>query len=350
MDFQNIRFYIQIRTELGIGYKDIFNELKSVRPAQTPSIKTVFNWQSRFKKGHKIIKDQHRSGRPITATKSSNVLTVKSLIDNNPWCNYDEIEAETSLSRGTIFNIIHEKLKLKKLTSRWVPHELTEKNRLERVRCCKENLAKFKENKWRLGDVVTGDECWVYHRKIAKKQLNASWVKEGDKPRTVVRLNRFEQKTMFTIFFKRSGCLHITYMDKGKTINKDSYINDCLVPLVNTLKRQRPSTGAKNIKLHHDNARPHVHKDVKSFIKEEQMVSMEHPPYSPDLAPCDFWLFDYIKQRLVDATGPEDLRKQITKIVDSIDIKEWERTFEKWLERMERCLKHKGHYFEHIYK
>ena len=133
---------------------------------------------------------------------------------------------------------------------------------------------------------------------------------------------------MFTIFFKRSGCLHITYMDKGKTINKDSYINDCLVPLAYTLKRQRPSTGAKNIKLHHDNARPHAHKG--SFIKEEQMVSLEHPPYSPDLEVCDFWLSDYIKQRLVDATGPEDLRKQITKIVDSIDIKEWKRTFEKW--------------------
>ena len=52
------------------------------------------------------------------------------------------------------------------------------------------------------------------------------------------------------------------------------------------------------------------------------MVSMEHLPYSPDLAPCDFWLFGYIKQQLVDATGPEDLRKQITKTVDSIGIKE----------------------------
>ena len=61
------------------------------------------------------------------------------------------------------------------------------------------------------------------------------------------------------------------------------------------------------------------------------MVSMEHTPYSPDLALCDFWLFDYVKQRVVDATGPEDLRKHISKIVDSIDIKEWERTFEKWL-------------------
>ena len=63
-------------------------------------------------------------------------------------------------------------LKMKKLTSRWVPHKLTEKNRNDRVRMCEENLAKFKEGKWRLSDVVTGDESWFYHRQILKKQSN----------------------------------------------------------------------------------------------------------------------------------------------------------------------------------
>ena len=93
-------------------------------------------------------------------------------------------------------------LKMRKLTSRWVPHELTEKNRQDRVRVCEENLAKFKDGKWRLCDVVTGDESWFYHRQIGKKQANKSWVAEGDKARTVVRIDRFEPKTMFTIFFR----------------------------------------------------------------------------------------------------------------------------------------------------
>ena len=44
---------------------------------------------------------------------------------------------------------------MKKLVSRWVPHELTEQNR---VRMCLENLAKFEDEAWRLCDVVTGDE------------------------------------------------------------------------------------------------------------------------------------------------------------------------------------------------
>ena len=51
---------------------------------------------------------------------------------------YNEIKALTSLSRGTIYNIIH--LKLRKVVARWVPHELTDENRRKRVEDCRENL------------------------------------------------------------------------------------------------------------------------------------------------------------------------------------------------------------------
>ena len=43
-------------------------------------------------------------------------------------------------------------------------NELTEKNRKNRVRMCQENLSKFKDDTWRLGDVITGDEAWFYWR------------------------------------------------------------------------------------------------------------------------------------------------------------------------------------------
>ncbi len=56
--------------------------------------------------------------------------------------------------------------------SKIVPHELTEQNRKERVE-------KFKSNKWKLCDVVTGDECWFYHIGILVKnnQLKAGKLK-----------------------------------------------------------------------------------------------------------------------------------------------------------------------------
>ena len=51
------------------------------------------------------------------------------------------------------------------------------------------------------------------------------------------------------------------------------------------------------------------------------MILMKHPPYSPDLAPIDFWLFDHIKGRLVDYNDVQS--KAITKIVNSTPKDEW---------------------------
>jgi hypothetical protein len=75
----------------------------------------------------------------------------------------------------------------KKISSRWIPHELTEQNRRERFRICKHNLENFNSNKWKLCDVVTGDEYWFCQ----------SWVDEGENPKIVVRRQQNDPKTMF---------------------------------------------------------------------------------------------------------------------------------------------------------
>jgi [histone H3]-lysine36 N-dimethyltransferase SETMAR len=249
MKSENLRFYIQVRFKLGIALNEIFKELKTALPDNAPSLSTVTRWFNKFKGGFNDLKDKHREGRPITGTTLVNIERVRVVIENDPWCSFDEIEAETSLSRGTIHTIIHEHLKMRKLTSRWVPHQLTNKNRQDRVRMCQENLAKFKEGKWRLSDVVTGDESWFYHRQIGKKQANKSWVSEGEMARTVARIGRFEPKTMFTIFFRTSGVVHISYLKGRGTINHQTYLKDCLRPLVHTLNVQRPQCGTKNLKF-----------------------------------------------------------------------------------------------------
>ena len=61
---------------------------------------------------------------------------------------------------------------MKKITSRWVPHSLSDKNRQDRVRVCQENLAKFKDGEWRLCDIITGDESWFYWCQVGRKQAS----------------------------------------------------------------------------------------------------------------------------------------------------------------------------------
>ena len=183
-----------------------------------------------------------------------------------------------------------------------LPHELTDKNRQDRVEACRENLDKITKGKWRLCNIITCDESWFYLRQIGHKSSNASWVKEGEGPRTVIKWDRFEPKNMFSIFFKTTGMIHIDCMENGATITSDYYIENCLKPVIEEINKQRPTSSTKNMKILHDNARPHVTKTVKSHLNQAGITIIRHSPYSPHLALSDYWLFDLIKKNLDDHT------------------------------------------------
>ena len=73
---------------------------------------------NQFKRKVVDLKDNHRIGRPITETIRTKIERFCDVIENNFFWTYDEIEAETTLSRGTLEEIIYEDLKMKKLAFR----------------------------------------------------------------------------------------------------------------------------------------------------------------------------------------------------------------------------------------
>jgi len=80
---------------------------------------------------------------------------------------------------------------------------------------------------------------------------------------------------------------------EGQTVNQVYYKN-VLTTLRESVQRRRPDMW-KNASwiLHHDNAL-----SVKRYLVKNNIPVMEHPLYSPDLAPCDFLLFPKIKSAL----------------------------------------------------
>ena len=145
-----------------------------------------------------------------------------------------------------------------------------------------------------------------------------------------------------------NGPLLIHQVPSGITINAMYYRDQCLKPLVKNLHRKRPSSTSNGIKLHLENARPHVKDVVIHYLQEEKIKLMVHPPYSPNLAPSDFWLFSYLKHRLDTYPDATSLTKAITKELNSIPMGEYQKTFHKWIERMKLCIEHHGDYFEHL--
>ncbi|CAF3379437.1 unnamed protein product, partial [Rotaria sp. Silwood2] len=138
-----------------------------------------------------------------------------------------------------------------------------------------------------------------------RKSSNATWISGNELPRTVIRRNKSEPKSLFCLFFKSNGPILIHKVDKGKAIDHNYYIENCLKPVINEIRKQEKLSGTKGIKLLHDNGSSHTHRDVIDYLTEEGIEIMPHPPYSPDLVPCDFWLNDYIKRNVTDQENEE---------------------------------------------
>jgi histone-lysine N-methyltransferase SETMAR len=350
MNKEAIRFYINTRTILGVSPTDIHKELTTVYGPEVVSYSTVQKRAKLAKDGEMEIEDKSRSGRPVTGPTPENIQEVQRIINEDPRSTYDDIEAEASLSHGTVFTIIHDHLKLKKLSSRWVPKQLTPEQKQQRVKICRENLKRFEEGSLRLSDIITGDETWIYLRQVGRKQSNSCWVAEGESPGTVAKRGKYEPKVLYSIFFRSTGTLYVHALDKGTTIDRYYYIKRCLKPMIKEIKIDRPLSGVKNLKLLHDNAPAHDNQDVLSYLKKEGLNLLPHPPYSPDLSPCDYWLNDYIKCNLSDENTENSLFKEVTSIVFNIPTEEYKKTFDKLLVRMKLCIQNNGDYFEHLIK
>jgi hypothetical protein len=77
-------------------------------------------------------------------------------------------------------------------------------------------------------------------------------------------------------------------------------------------------------------------------------MKLDHPPYSPDLAPCDFWLFPELKTALKGHrfSDTADIQEHVTTILQSIPEEEFQKCFEQCKYRLTKCIGAQGNYFE----
>ena len=76
--------------------------------------------------------------------------------------------------------------------------------------------------------------------------------------------------------------------------------------------------------------------------------TVPHPPYSPDLAPCDFCLFPKLKEKLRGCRYEtiEEMKEAVTKVIDVLTQEDFHGAFQKLLKRYNKCIAAGGCYFE----
>jgi histone-lysine N-methyltransferase SETMAR len=90
-----------------------------------------------------------------------------------------------------------------------------------------------------------------------------------------------------------------------QTVNQHCYL-EILAWLHEAVRCRRPELWPHAWILHHDNALAHDMLAVQEFLAKKSILKLNHPPYSPDLAPFDFWIFpkteDYFEESQIFQT------------------------------------------------
>ena len=118
--------------------------------------------------------------------------------------------------------------------------------------------------------------------------------------------------------------------------------------LVDFYQKRRPRTSVRGIKLLHDNAPAHKYTTVQEYLKESGLDVLDHPPYSPDLSPCDFWLFPRLKEMLAGHRFESrcGIGSAVYQCLQHIPKEDYRAAFRKWIDRCKMCVEADGAYFE----
>ena len=132
---------------------------------------------------------------------------------------------------------------------------------------------------------------------------------------------------------------------ENKTIDSDIYIS-CLKKMKKEIEEKRGSDS--KIRLLHDNAKPHTSKKTKKSIEELRIKIIKHPPYSPDLAPSDYYLFPRLKDNIRGKRfkNKELLEEEVIKWLNNQPKSFFSDGIRKLEERWKLCISNKGEYFE----
>ena len=110
---------------------------------------------------------------------------------------------------------------------------------------------------------------------------------------------------MATVLWDSKGVLMVDHKPAGISIT-GAYYADLMKQLRTAIKEKRRGKLSQGVLLLHDNAPVHKSRIAQAAIRECKFEQLNHPPYSPDLAPSDFYLFRNLKSNLRGTRFPDD--------------------------------------------
>ena len=157
-----------------------------------------------------------------------------------------------------------------------------------------------------LDALVTCDESWIYCYDPETKRQSSQWKHAGSPRPKNAWQSKSTHKLLMIPFFDSTGMIYMHWVPTGQTVNKKYYVK-VLREFRKRFCRKRPALfKLGQWHFQQDNAPVHNSILVTDYLTKMGIKTVRHPPYSPDFAPCDFWLFPKLRMlSLWDNWGDE---------------------------------------------
>lgn len=262
---------------------------------QTLTQPWAYKWYKAFKDGRDTVDDLPRSGRPSTSNTEKNVDKIEEMIMENRHLSLREIAQDVNMSHESVRNILVDVLGMRRVAARLVPKDLNFFQKEQRKLIAQDMLDNVNNDPTFMERIITGDETWVYEFDMQTSQQSSQWNFPNEPKPKRPRQSRSKIKVMLTVFFDCRGVVHSEFLPEGQTVNKEYYL-EVMRRLREKIRLKRPDLWKNNSWiLHHDNAPAHRSTIVQEFLAKNSTTVIDQAPYSPDMAPADFFLFPRLK-------------------------------------------------------
>jgi hypothetical protein len=106
------------------------------------------------------------------------------------------------------------------------------------------------------------------------------------------------KKTMITVFFTATRLIVLDSLTQGQSFTQDYVVSEIVPTFTQEKLRFRRHHPGVTFSVHMDNSRCHNGRMTTAEFDHRRCGRAERPQYSPDLNPCDFWLFGFLKEKL----------------------------------------------------
>ena len=271
----------------GKAAKEFHASMKEKLGQHAPSYAIIKNWMAQVKNGDFSTSNAPRSRRHKKVTTAEIIEQIHELILKDRGISGKSIAEQLGISRKRVGSIIHEDLNMRKLSAKWVPKCPNADQKRQRYQSSDKLLELFRRdpNDF-LSQLVTMDETWLYHYDPETKQQSMEWRHSGSPRPQKFRVQKSAGKVLASIFWDQDGIRLIDYLPKGQTINAD-YYSSLLVQLKDILKEKHRGKFTNVVLFSHDNSPAHLTLATQNKLAYLGFHCLDHPPYSPDLAPSD---------------------------------------------------------------